>query len=80
MANRAPTRSLCSLRGAVLARRALARTGIETSAAEGLTRILKSPITAYIEAAAARELDTEEEAAFLNDILRALLRWQASRS
>ena len=53
--------------------------GIETSVAEQLTRILKPSITAYIDAAAARELTAEEEAALLNEILRALLRWEAGR-
>jgi len=53
--------------------------GIGSSVAEEMTQTMKPPITAYIEAASARELTTEEEAAYLNDILRAFLRWQSDR-
>jgi len=53
--------------------------GIASSVAEEMTLIMKPPIDAYIEAASARELTTEEEAAYLNGILRALLQWESGR-
>jgi len=51
--------------------------GIETARVEEMTRTIKPSVTAFLEAASERELSTGEEADYLNEIVRSLLRWRS---
>lgn len=51
--------------------------GSPMSLTEAMTATMEPPALAYLDAASTRDLTADEEALYLNDLIRALQRWRA---